>query len=143
MEITCPVGACRTTNDAAAEVCERCGIPLAGYAHLTTHPARLFNQGLSAAREGNVRRARDLFSAVVQWCPHDLEARNALALACYMMGDREEAGRQWKVVLENSSQDATAAQGLVLLQKAGTQKQASRRKRRSASGRGKRSKRRR
>src|SRR5947209_14725003 len=115
MRLTCPGGTCRADNDAQAEVCVRCGTPLRGYARLSTYPAHLFNLGLSAAREGQVARARDLFAAVVYWCPMDLEARNALAMASYALGDATEARHHWETVLARFPADALATRGLAEL----------------------------
>ena len=114
-KLTCPSTLCRTDNDPRAEACSRCGSPLRGYARLVTHPAQLFNQGLAAAREGQLTRARDLFAAVVHWCPLDLEARNALALACLVLGDQAEARVHWGVVLARAPTDTLAKQGTAVL----------------------------
>ncbi|NIM12394.1 MAG: hypothetical protein GTO45_09795 [Candidatus Aminicenantes bacterium] len=116
MRLCCPVSNCQAENHMGAERCERCGIPLLGYTRLAIYPNILFNLGLSAARQGNMNRARDLFSAVVYWYPMDLEARNALALACFTLSDFEEARSQWGEVLEKKSTDLTAVKGLELLQ---------------------------
>ena len=113
MRLTCPT--CRSDNEELAEVCLRCGIPLSGYARLATYPANLFNLGLSAAREGQLAHARDLFAAVVYWCPADQGARNALAMACYALGDAVEARHQWEKVLERFPTDALATQGIAAL----------------------------
>lgn len=118
MKLICPASACRAGNHAQAEVCERCGTPLRGYARLSTYPARLFNLGLSAARAGKVARARDFFAAVVHWCPMDLEARNALAMACFALGDETEARHHWEMILERSPVDALVMQGLAALESA-------------------------
>ena len=115
MRLTCPVATCRTDNDVQAEVCVHCGTPLRAYTRLSTYPAHLFNQGLSEARKGKTAHARDLFAAVVYWCPMDLEARNALAMACYISGDSAEARRQWEMVLSRSPTDPLATGGLAAL----------------------------
>ncbi|QBD81477.1 hypothetical protein EPA93_38120 [Ktedonosporobacter rubrisoli] len=108
----CPINTCRAENIWPVETCAHCGAPLAAYAHLAAHPAHLFNQGLQEARARNFRRARDLFAAVVYWCPRDREARNALAAACFELGDREEARRHWLEVLRHYATDPSAEQGL-------------------------------
>ena len=115
MGLTCPAANCRADNDAQAETCERCGTPLREYARLLAYPAQLFNLGLSAAREGHVNRARDLFSSIVHWCPMDMEARNALATACFSLGDKVEARRHWETVLSRSPSNAHATQGIAAL----------------------------
>jgi hypothetical protein len=79
---------------------------------LLNYPDRLFNVGLAKVREGAIEQARDLFAAVVYWCPKDTEARNALAMACFALHDLIEAQRQWKMVLEQSPTDGLALQGL-------------------------------
>jgi thioredoxin-like negative regulator of GroEL len=118
MTLTCPVPSCRHPNDPAADACANCGVPLAAYRLLSVYPGRLFNQALAAAREGRLAVARDLLAAVVHWCPHDVEARNALALACFRLGDREAAARHWEVVRRRLPQDALAASSLAAVAKA-------------------------
>jgi tetratricopeptide (TPR) repeat protein len=103
------------TNDDAAETCRGCGTPLESYARVASHAANLFNQGLAAASERRLKEARDLFAAVVLWCPNDSEARNAYALACFQQGDKAEARRGWEAVLARSSRDELAARGMLLL----------------------------
>jgi Flp pilus assembly protein TadD len=49
---------------------------------------------------------------VVHWCPHDLEARNALALALLHLGDRPAAQHQWTQVLHRRPSDPLATAGL-------------------------------
>ena len=115
MKLNCPVNTCQAENDAEAEVCSRCGTPFSGFAQLSTYPAHLFNQGLSAAREGQMSRARDLFSAVVYWCPTDREARNALGMACLALGDQPEARHHWETVLNRFPKDPIATQGIATL----------------------------
>ena len=115
MGLTCPANLCRADNDIQAEVCVRCGTPLHGYARLSAYPALLFNQGLSAARTGNMAQARDAFAAVVYWCPLDQEARNALALACFALGDQTQARSHWERVLTRSPENEVATQGLAAL----------------------------
>ena len=123
MKITCPESTCRAENDAHAGACEQCQTPLRGYAQLLTHPAHLFNKGLALAREKQYAQARDLFAAVVYWCPMDLEARNALAMACFVLKDQDQAWYHWEWVLAQSPADALALQGLAALQQnsSGTQ----------------------
>lgn len=90
-------------------------MPLRNYVRLAGHPTRLFNAGLTAARAGDLTAARDLFAAVVHWCPLDWEARSALALASFQLGDRDQARRHWRTVLERQPQDPTATAGLANL----------------------------
>jgi len=115
MGLRCPVGACGAENDPLADACEGCGVPLRGYARVASHAARLFNQGLEAAREDRLGRARDLFAALVYWCPLDIEARNSLASTCMAMGDRAEAQNHWQQVLEKAPGDPIATAGLMAL----------------------------
>jgi hypothetical protein len=115
MRLICPVISCRVENDAQAEQCARCGASLHGYARLSAHPARLFNEGLAAARNKEYARARDLFAAVIYWCPIDLEARNAFAMTCYALDDRSEALAQWKAVLARAPTDAIATSGVAAI----------------------------
>ncbi len=117
MNFLCPISSCRSENDSTASNCIRCGTPLQGYLHLQDHPAHLFNQGLSRAKQGEFEQARDLFAAVVYWCPKDLEARNALALACLVLPDLLEARRQCEHVLAIAPTDPVAQQGLAQLQR--------------------------
>lgn len=112
MKVVCPESSCRKENDALASECVCCGTPLQSYAQLLNHPAYLFNQGLARAHNGEFEQARDLFAAVVYWCPKDLEARNALAMACLALKDQMEAKRQWEFVLAHAPTDALAMRGL-------------------------------
>ncbi|MFL6114247.1 MAG: hypothetical protein ACJ786_23240, partial [Catenulispora sp.] len=91
------------------------GIPARGQARIKAHAARLFNEGLAAALEGRPAAARDRFAAFVYWYPHDLEARSALALACWESGDREEARGHWERVLSQRPGYETARRGMALL----------------------------
>jgi|SRR5579859_1128894 len=115
MRIPCPTSTCFAENDVEAEVCGRCGVVLRPYINLLLYPAQLFNQGLQEARAGSFARARDLFAAVVYWCPSDKNARNALAAACFELRDLVEAGRQWEIVLFSSPTDVFARQGLAAI----------------------------
>jgi Flp pilus assembly protein TadD len=90
-------------------------VPLRNYVRLAGHPARLFNAGLTAARAGDLTTARDLFAAVVHWCPLDWEARSALALASYQLGDLGQARLHWRKVLDRQPQDPIATAGLANL----------------------------
>jgi Flp pilus assembly protein TadD len=102
-------------NDFDADVCAGCGVPLLSYARVSAYSARLFNQGLAAARADRLAEARDLFAAVVYWSPLDVEARNALAMTCSALGDVTEARRHWEQVLCQRPNDPLAAAGLSLL----------------------------
>jgi Flp pilus assembly protein TadD len=115
MTLRCPLPRCGAENGFDVETCAGCGTPLRGHARLAAHGALLFNQGLAAAREGNLTAARDLFAAVVHWCPLDMEARNALALASFQLDDVDEARRQWELVRERRPADRLATQGLGML----------------------------
>ncbi len=115
-QLTCPITTCRAKNDIGAEVCIQCSTPLSTYRRLSLYPAQLFNKGLEAARQGQAKRARDLFAAVVYWCPNDKEARNALAMTCYELKDFMEARLHWQVVLAQTSHDALALQGMKALE---------------------------
>lgn len=112
MSLTCPIPRCQSDNAPTADTCQRCGTPLRAYARLRAHPARLFNEGLAAAGEGRIATARDRFAAIVHWCPHDAEARSALALACLLLSEPDEARRHWRLVLERRPADETALRGL-------------------------------
>lgn len=116
--LICPAGMCRTDNDVHAEACEKCGLPLRGLARLSIYPAYLFNMGLSAVRANQMACARDLFAAVVHWCPMDYEARNALAMACFALGDEIEARHHWETVLRQSPANTLAARGLEAIESA-------------------------
>jgi Flp pilus assembly protein TadD len=115
-KIQCPIATCRAENDLQATVCICCNAPLQGYTRLLFYPAKLFNEGLVAARNGRLRQARDLFAGVVQWCPKDIEARNALAMACFALKDWSEARRQWEAVQAQSLNDPIAQLGLASLE---------------------------
>jgi hypothetical protein len=115
--ITCPVSGCGAPNSATAESCVACLTPLAGYGRLAMHGDALFNRGLRAARAGDGATARDLFAAVVHWQPHDVDARNAHALACLGAGDLHAARSGWEDVLARCPGDALAAQGLSCLKR--------------------------
>ncbi len=119
MKVKCPIGHCRADNEATAEVCVACGTPLRNFVRLSSYPARLFNQGLTAARAGEFGQARELFAAVVHWCPRDLEARNALALACLELSDAGAARRHWEQVRSVDPANPLADRGLTRLDRAG------------------------
>jgi hypothetical protein len=110
--VRCPLPRCGAENPLDADRCSRCGLPVRGYATLSTYAAYLFNQGLGAAREGRLGRAREYFAAVVHWCPADTEARNALALAAFQLGDPDEARQQWDLVRQRRPGDRLANRGL-------------------------------
>ncbi|MFF2508024.1 hypothetical protein ACFVTY_32370 [Streptomyces sp. NPDC058067] len=114
--LACPLPRCRAANTATAETCQSCGTPLRAWARLRAHPAKLFNDGLEAARSGRTTIARDHFAAVVHWCPGDAEARSALALACLLLDDPDEARHHWRQVLVRRPGDATALKGLAHLE---------------------------
>jgi hypothetical protein len=113
--VRCPVPNCGTDNDATADSCARCGIPVRNFARLSAYPAQLFNRALSAARSDDLGTARELFAAVVHWCPHDWEARNALALAHFQLGDTTQARHHWTLVLGQRPEDPFATAGLARL----------------------------
>ena len=115
-QLMCPITTCRAENDLVAEVCIQCGTPLNMYRKLSIYPAQLFNQGLEAARQGHVKRARDMFASVIYWCPNDKEAHNALAMACYELKDFKEARLHWQLVLAHTSHDAFALRGMKALE---------------------------
>jgi hypothetical protein len=115
MIVQCPVPTCRADNEGGVEACGRCGTPLEAYGRLLARSAWLFNSGLAAARSGELGMAREWFAAIVHWCPYDTEARNALALACFHLGDRTAARHHWTTVERRSPQDAIAARGLKAL----------------------------
>jgi AcrR family transcriptional regulator len=83
-----------------------------GRLRIRAHAARLFNDGLAAARNGRPDLARDFFAACVFWYPHDHEARSALALACLESGDRDTAREHWQQVLDRHPADQKARRGL-------------------------------
>ena len=143
MGLRCPATLCNTENDPEAEECKNCGTPLQGYARLSAYPSYLFNQGIVAVSQGEVSRARDLFAAIVYWCPLDIEARNALATACLALGDKTEARRHWQTVLARAATNTTAKQGLTVLEnasqsKSATKKQHGNRRRKRRRGKSKR-----
>jgi TolA-binding protein len=118
MKIPCPASACRAENDMSNTHCSMCGVALRQYVRLYLYAGHLFNAGLSKARSGQLQQARDLFAAVVCWCPGDREARNALAAACFSLGDKKEARDQWQEVLRRFPGDPFAVQGLEHLARA-------------------------
>ncbi len=83
-----------------------------GRQRIRAHAARLFNDGLAAARNGRPDLARDFFAAFVFWYPHDPDARSALALACLESGDRDTAREHWQQVLDQRPNDQKARRGL-------------------------------
>lgn len=83
-----------------------------GRQRIRAHAARLFNDGLAAARNGRPNLARDFFAAFVFWYPHDPDARSALALACLESGDRDAAREHWQQVLDQHPNDQKARRGL-------------------------------
>jgi TolA-binding protein len=112
LTVRCPLPRCGAENAFEAESCAGCGTPVRGYARLSAHASYLFNQGLAAARERRFTAAREHFAAVVHWCPADTEARNALALAAFELGDTDEARRQWERVRDRRPDDPLAGRGL-------------------------------
>lgn len=113
MRLLCPV--CKNENSSEIAVCSQCGTSLDGLQNLSIYPSQLFNLGLVAAKNGENTRARDLFAAVVHWCPLDQDARNALATACLSLGDHTEARRHWETVLSRSPTNENAMNGLAVL----------------------------
>ncbi|MFJ9616184.1 tetratricopeptide repeat protein [Streptomyces noursei] len=83
-----------------------------GRLRMRAHAARMFNNGLAAARNGRPDLARDFFAACVLWYPHDLDARSALALACLESGDPNTAREHWEQVLDQHPGDLKALRGL-------------------------------
>ncbi|MEV2217804.1 hypothetical protein AB0H86_41340 [Streptomyces sp. NPDC050997] len=120
MTVVCPLARCRTPNEPTADACRRCGTPLQAYVRLSAHAARLFNEGLAAARGHDYTAARDRFAAIVHWYPSDTEAHNALALACYHLDARTEAQHHWRLTLTRRPDDETARRGLACLAAGGT-----------------------
>lgn len=112
MTLRCPVSRCAATNPMDAAACAHCGTPLREYTRMTAHPANLFNDGLAAAHAGRLTEARDLFAALVHWCPEAVDARNALGLACYQLGDTAHARTHWTAVLDRRPTDRVATAGL-------------------------------
>lgn len=117
MRLDCPIQ-CGTSNEADADRCAGCGSPLRNHTRLSAHAAHLFNQGLVAARTGELSQARELFAAVVHWMPKDRKARNALALASFELGDEERARHHWNQVLAQRPTDSFATTGLNRLNRA-------------------------
>ncbi|MFE7167173.1 DUF6584 family protein [Streptomyces sp. NPDC057616] len=115
MTVVCPIARCRAENEPTAGSCRRCGTPLQAYVRLSAYAARLFNEGLAAARAGDHATARDRFTAIVHWYPDDMEAHNALALACYHLGAHTEAHRHWHLALARDPDDPVARQGVTHL----------------------------
>jgi cytochrome c-type biogenesis protein CcmH/NrfG len=113
--VRCPLADCDAENAADADLCVRCGTPLRHYARLAGYADQLFNRGLAAAAAGDLSAARDLFAAVVHWCPFDVEARNALALACFRLADHTAARAHWTAVLDRRPDDQLATRGLARL----------------------------
>lgn len=70
---------------------------------------------LPATRAGDLTEARELFAAVVHWCPMDAETRNALALANYQLDEHETARTHWQAVLDRSPGDRFTTEGLARL----------------------------
>jgi FimV-like protein len=87
-------------------------VAIRGRQRIRAHAARLFNDGLAAARNGRPDLARDFFAAFVFWYPHDHDARSALALACLESGDQDTAREHWQQVLEQHPHDQKARRGL-------------------------------
>jgi tetratricopeptide (TPR) repeat protein len=113
--VVCPIARCRAENEPTAVSCRRCGTPLQAYVRLSAHAARLFNEGLAAARAGDHATARDRFAAIVHWYPDDTEAHNALALACYHLGAHTEAHHHWHLTLTREPDDPVARRGVAHL----------------------------
>jgi hypothetical protein len=113
--ILCPVSTCGAENVAGTDACVACLTDLAGFTRLTLFPDVLFNRGLLAVRDGEWRRARDCFAAVVLWHPADLESHNAYALACLECGDAAAARLAWERVVGEAPDDPLAVRGLAIL----------------------------
>ena len=112
MTIRCPIARCGAEYAPGAEVCPACDSPLWNYARLAAYQSHLFNQGLTAAKTGHLTLARELFAAIIHWCPTDHEARNALALANFHLGDLPTARHHWELVLSRRPHDPLATHGL-------------------------------
>lgn len=111
-------------------VCSNCGMPVGEYLRLRGRPDALFNGGLQAARRGDYVLACELLSAVVHWCPSDLEARVALGFAYYHSSNAAAARRHFEAVIDRAPGNEAAGRGLGLLRKGGAQSVPSRRRRR-------------
>jgi tetratricopeptide (TPR) repeat protein len=109
--LACPAR-CGADTESDAERCGNCGAPLRNHARLKDHAAHLFNDGLRAARTGGLAAARERFAALVHWLPRDRDARNALALANFQLGDHDRARDHWTEVLAQRPGDAFATEGL-------------------------------
>ncbi len=116
MKLVCPI--CKNPLDLNVQLvdCQNCGAPVRSYARLSQHSAILFNRGLLAARRGDMTKARDCFAAVVNWCPNDIEARNALAMACFELKDWQLAHFNWEKIQQTLPADDLSARGLAILQ---------------------------
>jgi hypothetical protein len=110
--VLCPVTDCRAENAIDADVCDRCLTPLAAFRRLTQFPLVLFNRGLRAARDQQLRAARDCFAAALLWEPLGADAGNAFALACLELDDLPAARRTWQDLLARDPADAIARRGL-------------------------------
>lgn len=117
MKLTCPVCRSQTEINHIPNECSSCGTTLSSYSKLYLYPSLLFNSGLSAAREGDAAKASECFSAVVRWCPNDLEARNALAAVYLQLNKYDESRRCWEKVLEKRPNDPISKQGIAALDK--------------------------
>lgn len=137
MNLICPNCRAQIIYNNETEDCKQCGIPISSYTKLHYYPARLFNLGLSHAKEKKFKKARDCFAAIVHWYPADVKARHALAMACYELNDKDEARSHWNIILDKSPNDSLSKQGITALdnqikehkQPSGQQKTAKKRKR--------------
>lgn len=66
-------------------------------------PFAFFNRGLAAAREGDWRRARELFAREVERAPYYHEFHFWLAVALANLGEPEGARRHLALAMENST----------------------------------------
>ncbi|MBX3717658.1 MAG: tetratricopeptide repeat protein [Burkholderiales bacterium] len=66
-------------------------------------PFAFFNRGLAAAREGDWRRARELFAKEVERAPYYHEFHFWLAVALANLGEPEGARRHLALAMENST----------------------------------------
>jgi len=143
MKLVCPV--CRSQfENGRTEQCPQCQTPLRSYSKLQNHQANLFNLGLAAAKEKKFAQACEYFGAVVHWYPTDINARNALAMACYELGDFERAKFHLETVLDRSPHDEQAKRGIATIdkkkatsKKKSTHKKASRKRKKKGKNRAK------
>jgi flagellar motor protein MotB len=113
-DLDCPV--CPRTGVAhGTRHCPNCGVDLQPIWNLRELPARYYNEGLQAARRGELRAALTKLLCALEAGHPDLALRVVLGKVCWQLGDRRQAQLHWAQAL---AQDPRHAESRRLLRHA-------------------------